>query len=295
MLCGDSISSKRSAQFSCVKEGVEEVRHLLNRPERWHFEGAARLFAGVDLGTSMLKVIVIDDRGFPRAAVMREADVTKSGLVVDYFGALQLLKEIIGDIRSNCPTDIEQGATSFPPKTESANVETTRYILEGAGLEVIRVLDEPTAANNVLNLDNGAIVDVGGGTTGISVIKAGKVVYTNDEPTGGIHLSLVLAGHLGISYEEAEKLKKDRGKAKQIFPIIKPVLEKIAAIIRSFLEGFDGIEEIYMVGGTCEIEEVSKVISEELNIRAIRPYFPQAITPYGIALSCLSPVRLQAM
>ena len=35
--------------------------------------------------------------------------------------------------------------------------------------------DELTAANLVLQVDDGAIVDIGGGTTGMAVIKDGKL------------------------------------------------------------------------------------------------------------------------
>ena len=133
-------------------------------------------------------------------------------------------------MRKYCPVPIEQGATSFPPQTEYANLKTTTHILEGVGLEVLNVLDEPTAANQVLNIENGAIVDVGGGTTGVAVIKNGEVVYTNDEATGGVHLSLVLAGNHKISYEDAEKIKIDKHRNREVLTIVRPVIEKIASI-----------------------------------------------------------------
>ena len=70
-------------------------------------------------------------------------------------------------------------------------------------MEVTAILDEPTAANAVLGIENGVIVDIGGGTTGLSILKDGKVIYTADEATGGTHLSLVIAGNYRISFEEA--------------------------------------------------------------------------------------------
>ncbi|HEX7974421.1 MAG TPA: hypothetical protein VF498_08440, partial [Anaerolineales bacterium] len=45
--------------------------------------------------------------------------------------------------------------------------------------------------------------------TGIAILQDGQVIYTADEPTGGTHFSLVIAGSLGIRYEEAEALKTD--------------------------------------------------------------------------------------
>lgn len=47
----------------------------------------------------------------------------------------------------------------------------------------MNIVDEPTAAAAVLKITDGAVVDVGGGTTGISILKDGKVIYTDDEAT----------------------------------------------------------------------------------------------------------------
>ena len=52
-----------------------------------------------------------------------------------------------------------------------AEVRATANVLRAAGLECTGLMDEPTAANNVLQIRDGAIVDVGGGTTGVAVIQ----------------------------------------------------------------------------------------------------------------------------
>ncbi len=60
---------------------------------------------------------------------------------------------------------------------------------ESAGLEISHVLDEPTAVADLLQLDNAGVVDIGGGTTGIAIVKQGRVTYSADEATGGHHIS----------------------------------------------------------------------------------------------------------
>jgi ethanolamine utilization protein EutJ len=221
---------------------VRKVKEMLNRPERWNLSGAQSLFAGVDIGTYKTIVIVVDEKGEPRAATMRRAEVVRSGLILDYVGALNLVRELMGEIRDRSSQPIEQGATSYPPQTESGNIETTRYILEGAELEVLSILDEPSAANLVLGIRDGAIVDVGGGTTGVAVIEKGKVVCTSDEATGGLHLSLVLAGHLRVSVEEAEKIKRDSDRKDSVLPIVRPVIDKISGIVETALRHFTGMK-----------------------------------------------------
>lgn len=270
-----------------MMDKIEKTRSILNRPERWDFSGAQSLYAGVDLGTYKAIVIVIDENGDPRAATMRKAEVVRSGLILDYFGALQIVREMMEEIRERSPLPIEKGATSFPPNTETANVETTSYILQGANLDVLNVLDEPTAANQVLQLNNGAIVDVGGGTTGVAVIKGGEVIFSDDEATGGVHLTLVLAGSLRKSYEEAEVFKMDGQRQRDILPVVRPVIEKISSIVSSCLREYRDVRKVCLVGGTCELEGFSKIVSESLGLETFLPKVPQVITPLGIALSCL--------
>jgi len=208
-------------------------------------------------------------------------------LIEHFAGARQMVGEMIAEMRAASPLPIEQGATSYPPRTEYANVDATRYILEGAGLEVLSVPDEPTAANRVLGIDNGAIVDVGGGTTGIAVIQEGRVVFTDDEATGGVHLTLVVAGNRGIGYEQAEKIKTDPAMNREVLSMVRPVIEKIAAIVEKCLRPFGGLKRVCLVGGTCALEGFAGIVEKALGLETFRPPFPQYTTPLGIALSCL--------
>ena len=137
-------------------DSVEKIRRILNRPEHWDFSGAKELYAGVDLGTYKAVAIVVDENGVPRAANMRRAEVVRSGLIVDYIGALSIVRELMAEIRSRCPRPIEKGATSYPPQTETGNINTTTYILEGAGIEVLKVLDA-CAVGSILGLAFGRI------------------------------------------------------------------------------------------------------------------------------------------
>jgi ethanolamine utilization protein EutJ len=264
-----------------------KLHKLVNQPENWDFSGVGQLFAGVDLGTYKAITIVVDETGRPRAARMKRAEFVRSGLIVDFAGARSLVHEMMEEMRNASPLPIVKGATSYPPQTEYANINATRYLLEGAGLEVLNVLDEPTAANQVLKLENAAIVDVGGGTTGIAVIQGGKIVFTDDEATGGVHLSLVIAGNYKISYKEAEEVKIDRGRNREIISIVRPVIEKIASIVETSLQKFDNLTEVCLVGGTCELAGFDEIVQKTLSLKAYRPDYPQLITPLGIALSCL--------
>ena len=146
-------------------------------------------------------------------------------------------------------------------------------------------MDEPTAANELLKMKNGVVVDIGGGTTGISILKDGKVVYVTDEPTGGTHFSLVVAGAYSKTFEEAELYKRDPKNHKELISVLTPVIEKVSGIINRHKKGYE-VEEISIVGGTCCLAGIEKVIEKNTKIKTRKPKNPMFVTPLGIALSC---------
>ena len=151
---------------------------------------------GVDLGTAYTVLVVLDGHGsLSQASTF--AQVVRDGLVVDYIGAVDLLREINARVEAAMGRKLTHAASGFPPGVPRAEVRATANVVEAAGMHCPSLIDEPSAANNVLGLQDGAIVDVGGGTTGIAVLKDGKVIYTADEATGGTHFSLVIAGAMG--------------------------------------------------------------------------------------------------
>ena len=129
------------------------------------------------------------------------------------------------------------------------------------------------------------VVDIGGGTTGLAVLKGGRVVQTEDEPTGGTHLSLVLAGNYHIPVEEAEAIKQDYARHREILPVVRPVVEKMAAIVRRCVDKA-GTDAIYLCGGTCCLTGIEGVFEKETGIRTFKPANPFLVTPTGIAMNC---------
>ena len=176
-------------------------------------------------------------------------------------------------------------AAAIPPGTDSLDGGAVRNVVEAAGYIVTSLKDEPTAANEVLHIQNGAIVDIGGGTTGISIFKDGKEVYVADEPTGGTHFSLVLAGAYRKSFEDAELFKRDPSNHKEILPVLKPVVEKVSMIINKHIEGYQ-IDNISLVGGTCCLTGIEEIIEKSTGVPTYKPVDPMFVTPLGIACGC---------
>lgn len=239
---------------------------------------------GVDLGTAYTVLVVLDEHYKPIAGEYQFAQVTRDGLVVDFVGAVDLLHGMKSRVEKKLGFELTSGASGYPPGVPQAEVRATANVLFGAGLDCTSLIDEPTAANNVLQIKDGAIVDVGGGTTGIAIFKNGEVVYTADEPTGGTHFSLVIAGSTGTSFEEAEELKKNPNEQQRLFPVIRPVMEKVGSIVNRHIEGHH-VDRLYLVGGTCAYPGMDKVIEEFTGVETILPGNPLFVTPLGIAMN----------
>jgi ethanolamine utilization protein EutJ len=237
----------------------------------------------VDLGTAYTVLAVLDEAFQPLAGEYRFAQVVRDGLVVDFHGAIRLVEELKGNLERRLGFPLTSAATAFPPGVSPHEVRATRHVVEAAGLECREAVDEPTAANAVLRVRDGAVVDVGGGTTGIAVFRDGAVVYTADEPTGGTHFSLVIAGALNIEFEEAERLKKNGANYQRLFPIVRPVMEKVGAIVARHVAAHP-VEAIYLVGGTACFPGMDGVVEEVTGIRTVVPGHPLFVTPLGVAM-----------
>lgn len=268
--------------FEFCNKIVKDFEDSIEHPQK---ACSAKLLTGVDLGTAYIVISVLDEEFNPVCGAYRYASVVKDGLVVDYMGAVRIVKELKKEIEEKLGVELIYAAAAIPPGTSMNDNGAVKNVLESAGFEVTGVLDEPTAANSVLKIQNGAVVDVGGGTTGISIFKNGQVVYTGDEATGGTHFSLVLAGNYKISFDEAETLKKDQSRQKEIGLVLKPVVQKVASIIANHTKKFK-VSNIYLVGGTCCLEGIETIIQDELSIPTFKPLNPFFVTPIGIAMNC---------
>ncbi|HZG71950.1 MAG TPA: ethanolamine utilization protein EutJ [Chondromyces sp.] len=267
-----------------VNDYIRSFAKLIDEQGTNKYKG--QLKVGVDLGTANIVLSVVDESGKPVAGALHPASVVRDGLVVDYVEAVGIVRKLKEQVEKLLGTTLTYAATAVPPGTMGGNMKAISNVVEAADMEVVNIVDEPTAAASVLKVTDGAVVDVGGGTTGISILKNGQVVYTADEPTGGTHMTLVVAGNYKISFEKADKLKKDHAKQREIFPLIRPVVEKMAAIVKSHIRG-SGVNKIYVVGGACCFDEFEKVFYEEIGVETIKPVHPLLITPLGIALNCV--------
>ena len=242
------------------------------------------VYVGVDLGTAYTVLAVLDEAKRPLAGRYQFAQIVRDGLVVDFIGAIQLVKKMKAELEAELGFPLLKAATTYPPGVPLVEVKATKNVLIGAGLECSHFVDEPTGANALLQAQDGAVVDIGGGTTGIAIIENGRVIYTADEATGGTHFSLVVAGALGVSFEEAEKIKTDPAQSRMVSTLVYPVMEKVGSIVARHIKPYQ-VETIYLVGGTSSLADIGDVVSGMTGVKTIIPPHPMFVTPIGVAMT----------
>jgi ethanolamine utilization protein EutJ len=260
-----------------IDERLRRVRAIVNDETPVRVEGA--LHVGIDLGTADVVAVVVDHAGEPVAAFLEWADVVRDGVVLDYWGAIGIVKDMMAKIYKRTGREVTDAVTAYPPGTDPyASIN----VLQAAGLRVTAVVDEPSSVALLLGIEEGAVVDIGGGTTGISVVLEGSIVKTADEATGGRHVTLTIAGNRRIPYDEAEIMKRTLA-GPELQVIATPVFEKMTDIVRSHIASFD-VPAIYLTGGTCCFPGVEALFRREFpEIEIVLPSEPLYLTPLAIA------------
>ena len=105
----------------------------------------------------------------------------------------QILQKLKKDAESYLGEKVIQAVITVPAYFDDAQRQATKQAGEIAGLEVLRIINEPTAAALSYGLDKKhahtiAVYDLGGGTFDISILELGDGVYEVKATNGDTHL-----------------------------------------------------------------------------------------------------------
>lgn len=104
-----------------------------------------------------------------------------------------ILQKIKADAESYLGGKVTQAVITVPAYFDDSQRQATKQAGEIAGLEVLRIINEPTAAALAYGLDKKnahtiAVYDLGGGTFDISILELGEGVYEVKSTNGDTHL-----------------------------------------------------------------------------------------------------------
>ena len=105
----------------------------------------------------------------------------------------QILQKIKADAEAYLGTKVTEAVITVPAYFDDSQRQATKQAGEIAGLDVKRIINEPTAAALAYGLDKKnahtiAVYDLGGGTFDISILELGDGVYEVKSTNGDTHL-----------------------------------------------------------------------------------------------------------
>ncbi len=167
--------------------------------------------------------------------------------------------------------------------------------VEIAGLEVANLTLEPIAAMTaavptMYRMLNIALVDVGAGTSDISITKDGSIIAYGMIPKAGDELTEAIANGLLVDFNEAEHVKIDSGKKaaikftdimgldhkvepKEVHQLAEPVINDITKDISDKIKELNGekpVSAVFVVGGGGKIAGFTDALAKEMGILAER-------------------------
>jgi ethanolamine utilization protein EutJ len=264
---------------------VERAQHILDTAaprlrDPLPFDGPLRF--GIDLGTATIVVTAVDGDAQPVYWDFVRAQVVRDGVVVDFQGAVEAVRRLKASAEAALGVAIDAASTAHPPAVPASDCRACGFVLQQAGIDCRSLVDEVSAANAILGVRDGAVVDVGGGSTGVGVFRAGTLASLSDLAGGGHHLDLILAGALGLSVEAAEIHKREFGG--DILQVLRPGVERMAESVRRQCGGVDP-GTVHLAGGALTLPGADAIFERYLGWVVQGYRHAELITPFGIALS----------
>lgn len=216
--------------------------------------------------------------------------------------------------------EVTQAVITVPAYFDDSARQATKDAARLAGLEVLRLINEPTAAALAYGLDKGAegiyaIYDLGGGTFDISILKLEKGVFQvratgGDIAIGGDDFDRAIVAGFGLDTQDQELLARARTVKEQLSAKdsanlewngkkhtitraefekhIAPMVDKTLGICRHALEdaklAAQEVKGVVLVGGSTRIPFVRKQIQVLFGKEPLSDINPDEVVAVGAAI-----------
>lgn len=210
-------------------------------------------------------------------------------------------------------SEITQAVITVPAYFDDGARLATKDAARLAGLEVLRLINEPTAAAVAYGLEDAkegvyAIYDLGGGTFDFSLLNLDKGVFqvlatAGDVALGGDDIDRAIALYLNDGKEptpeelaQARALKEQLS-AKESSPLLDdaclrelsaPFIERTLRICQSALEDAnlrpDQLSGVVLVGGSTRMTHVRAAVEEFFGQPPLHDLDPDRVVAYGAAI-----------
>ncbi len=280
--------AKRQA-ITNPKKTVSSIKSIMGEPFEKVAKEAARVSYKIIKGDNNTSRVMIDDRKYSPQEI--------SAMV------LQKMKKTAEDYLGQ---EITEAVITVPAYFSDSQRQATKEAGEIAGLQVKRIINEPTAAALAYGLDKKsqdlkiAVYDLGGGTFDISILELGDGVFEVKSTNGDTHLG-------GDDFDQviidwlAEEFKKDEGVDLKRDPMalqrLKEAAEKAKIELSSSTSTEINLPYIMPIDGIPKhlVKNLSRAHFEKLSDRLIQATIEpckKALKDSGLSASDINEVLL---
>ncbi len=178
---------------------------------------------------------------------------------------------------------------------KSERIESLKQAIQLAGKQPVVVDVDTFALQNCYELnyqpsvsDTVALLNIGASTMNINIVQGTTSVFTRDMTVGGSQFTDVLQRSLGISYQQAESIKRgvphDGGavEEKSIEPLIDNVMEMVAMEIQKTFDFYRAtaenggitVQKLLLSGGGSKLNRLPEELSQrlEMEVEILDPF-----------------------
>ncbi|OGH10920.1 MAG: molecular chaperone DnaK [Candidatus Levybacteria bacterium RIFCSPLOWO2_01_FULL_36_13] len=202
----------------------------------------------------------------------------------------KILQKIKADAEAYLGSKVSQAVITVPAYFDDSQRQATKQAGEIAGLEVLRIINEPTAASLAYGLDKKnahtiAVYDLGGGTFDISILELGEGVYEVKSTNGDTHLGGDDFDQVIVDYL-AEEFKKENGvdlkKDPQALQRLRESAEKAKIELSSSAEA--QINQPFITQGSAGPLHLTVTLTRAKLEQIVDPLIQKSIKPVELAL-----------
>jgi molecular chaperone DnaK len=221
----------------------------------------------------------------------------------DYFPedlSAMILRKLKIDAEAVLGRSVQKAVISVPAYFKDSQREATKQAGKIAGLDVIRILNEPTAAALAYGLDKAVgsqivlVYDFGGGTFDVTLMKVENREFTilatdGDSKLGGRDIDARLVDWF------AEEVLRERGVDLRLDPRTKQDLWDKAEIAKKDLSSREGVSPVLMVGDKPLRVDLDRASFEEMIqdlIHKTRECMERAMTAAKVSWSDVDTILL---
>lgn len=257
-----------------------------------------------DLGPLFMPSVINTQTGdlYSTKRMMHQPTTIISGKHTALTAAQDILKRLKNRAEKALGHTVHQAVITVPAYFDDTARQATKDAATTAGLEVLRLINEPTAAALAYGLDQEkegifAVYDLGGGTFDISILSMRKGVFQvlatgGHTQLGGDDIDAIIANHFGWTDHLKARLAKEtlsHGLSNELLDILcKPLIEQTLKIcaktIRDAGIAKNQIDGVILVGGSTKLQTVRASVKNFFEQDPLINLDPDCVVAYGAAL-----------